>query len=507
MAYLAIYRKYRPVSFDKLIGQQHIVRTLTNQIKFDRVSHAYLFTGTRGTGKTSAARIFARAINCLHPVDGNPCNECAVCKELVKQNSMDIVEIDAASNNGVDAIRDLREKVGYMPSVGKYKVYIIDEVHMLTDSAYNALLKTLEEPPKHVVFILCTTEVQKMPATILSRCLRFDFELVGIDELNSLMSGILDDVGVEYTKEAVNAVAAAGEGSVRDALSVLDRCVAFAEGKLEYNDVLQILGATDKNKIYQLAEAIFTRDVAGVLELVDSIAKSGKSISVLAKDIAVYIRDMLICQKCQNPKQILTLPEDIYQKLVEQSQKYDQNRLLFALDVFNKVEAELRYAIDPRVTFEVACLKVANDDRDEKIVLLERRLAQIEKNGVLPRQTKAVMPEQTNEQIHNKDYAQGRMVWARVLKQVRNSDSFVLSSACQDMDNMYVCDGDFVLVVNEAQHVLLTQTHHNKTLGDIVFAERKLNLKLVKTDEKRSTVQDDLKDMQHLIGKDKLKIV
>ena len=341
----------------------------------------------------------------------------------------------------------------------------------------------------------------------MSRCLRFDFKLVGIDELNSLMSGILDDVGVEYTKEAVNAVAAAGEGSVRDALSVLDRCVAFAEGKLEYNDVLQILGATDKNKIYQLAEAIFTRDVAGVLELVDSIAKSGKSISVLAKDIAVYIRDMLICQKCQNPKQILTLPEDIYQKLVEQSQKYDQNRLLFALDVFNKVEAELRYAIDPRVTFEVACLKVANDDRDEKIVLLERRLAQIEKNGVLPRQTKAVMPEQTNEQIHNKDYAQGRMVWARVLKQVRNSDSFVLSSACQDMDNMYVCDGDFVLVVNEAQHVLLTQTHHNKTLGDIVFAESKLNLKLVKTAEKRSTVQDDIKDLQHLIGKDKLKIV
>ena len=507
MAYLAIYRKYRPVSFDKVIGQQHIVKTLTNQIKFDRVSHAYLFTGTRGTGKTSAARIFARAINCLHPVDGNPCNECAVCKELIKPNSMDIVEIDAASNNGVDAIRDLREKVGYMPSVGKYKVYIIDEVHMLTDSAYNALLKTLEEPPKHVVFILCTTEVQKMPATILSRCLRFDFKLVGIDDLNRLMSGILDDVGVEYTKEAVNAVAAAGEGSVRDALSVLDRCVAFAEGKLEYNDVLQILGATDKNKIYQLAEAIFNRDVAGVLELVDNIAKSGKSISVLAKDIAVYIRDMLICQKCQNPRQILTLPDDIFNKLEEQSKKYDQKRLLFALDSFNKVEAELRYAIDPRVTFEVVCLKIANDDRDEQIAMLERRLANIEKTGVLPRQPQAVMPQKADEQIHNKDFSQGRMVWARVLKEVRKGDSFALSSACEDMDNMYVCDGDFVLEVNEAQYVFLTQTHHNKTLGDIVFAESKLNLKLVKSAEKRSNVQDDIKDLQHLIGKDKLKIV
>ena len=506
MAYLAIYRKYRPSSFDKLVGQQHIVRTLTNQIKFDRVSHAYLFTGTRGTGKTSAARIFARAINCLNPIDGNPCNECAVCKELAKQNSIDIVEIDAASNNGVDDIRELRDKVAYLPSVGKYKVYIIDEVHMLSGSACNALLKTLEEPPKHVVFILCTTEVQKILPTILSRCLRFDFKLVGIDELNGLMSGILDDVGVEYTKEAVNAVAAAGEGSVRDALSVLDRCVAFSEGKLEYNDVLQILGATDKNKIHQLAEAIFSRNVADVLQIVDDIAKSGKSISVLAKDIAVYTRDMLICQKCQNPRQILTLPDDIYQKLYDQSQKYPQTRLLFALDVFNKAEAELRNAIDPRVSFEVACLKVANDDRDEKIAELQKRLAIIEKNGVLPRQPKTVTPPADCE-VENKDYAQGRMIWAKVLKDIRNSDSFVLASACEDMDNMYVCGGEFVLVVTEAQYVMLMQTHHNKTLGDIVFAECKLNLKLVKTAEKLSSVQDDLKELQHLIGKDKLKIV
>ena len=503
----ALYRTYRPSVFDDVSGQEHITSILRYEALHGSVSHAYLFAGSRGTGKTTCAKILAKVVNCLNPVDGNPCNECAVCKGLDDGSILDVIEIDAASNNGVDAIRELREKVGYLPSVGKYKVYIIDEVHMLTDSAYNALLKTLEEPPKHVVFILCTTEVQKMPATILSRCLRFDFKLVGIDDLNSLMSGILDDVGVEYTKEAVNAVAAAGEGSVRDALSVLDRCVAFAEGKLEYNDVLQILGATDKNKIYQLAEAIFNRNVADVLELVDNIAKSGKSISVLAKDIAVYIRDMLICQKCQNPRQILTLPDDIYQKLQEQSQKYPQTRLLFALDVFNRVEAELRYAIDPRVSFEVACLKVANDDRDEQIAELQKRLAIIEKNGVLPRQPQAVTPQKQECELQNKDYSQGRMIWARVLKEVRKSDSFVLSSACEDMDNMYVCDGEFILVVNEAQYVLLTQTHHNKTLGDIVFAQSKLNLKLVKSAEKRSSVQDDLKDLQHLIGKEKLKIV
>ena len=313
MAYLAIYRKYRPDNFDKLIGQQHIVRTLTNQIKNDKVSHAYLFTGTRGTGKTSAARIFARAINCLHPIDGNPCNECEVCRELLKPTNMDIVEIDGASNNRVDEIRDLRERVNYLPSVGKYKVYIIDEVHMLTDSAYNALLKTLEEPPRHVVFILCTTEVQKMPATILSRCKRFDFKLVGINDLIDLMSKILDDCKVSYTREALAAVAAAGEGSVRDALSVLDRCVAFSDGNIKYDDVLQILGATDKSKVFKLSDSIFDGDVAGILSEVDDIAKTGKSISVLAKDVAVHIRDMLICKNCNEPQKILNLPADIFE--------------------------------------------------------------------------------------------------------------------------------------------------------------------------------------------------
>ncbi len=504
MAYLAIYRKYRPATFDKLIGQQHIVRTLTNQIKNDKVSHAYLFTGTRGTGKTSAARIFARAINCLNPKDGNPCNECAVCKELLKANNMDIVEIDGASNNKVDEIRELREKVGYLPSMGKYKVYIIDEVHMLTESAYNALLKTLEEPPAHVVFILCTTEVQKVPATILSRCLRFDFKLVSVDDLNKLMSSILDELKIKYTKEAVNAVAVAGEGSVRDALSVLDRCVAFAEGTLEYNDVLQILGATDKNKIFALADSIFDGDVAGVLQLVDEISKSGKSMSVLAKDVAVHIRDLLICQRCKEPQKILNLPQDIYDRLKAQSDKYDGKRLLAALDNFNKVEAELRYAIDPRVSFEVVCLKTANDDSEEKIIQLEKRIAYLEKNGVAARPTED--NQKKNKLNEVKDFAQGRMIWARALKKVRNADSMILSAACAEIDKMYVDGVDFVLEVNETQYSLLSQTEHLKTLSKIIDEEGNLRLKLAKTAEKVTSVDDDIKQLQHIIGNDKLQI-
>lgn len=504
MAYLAIYRKYRPATFDKLIGQQHIVRTLTNQIKNDKVGHAYLFTGTRGTGKTSAARIFARAINCLHPVNGNPCNACEVCRELSKPNNMDIIEIDGASNNRVDEIRELRERVGYLPSVGKYKVYIIDEVHMLTDSAYNALLKTLEEPPAHVVFILCTTEVQKVPATILSRCLRFDFKLVGVDDLVKLMSGILDELNVGYTPEALNAVAVAGEGSVRDALSVLDRCVAFGDGKIEYGDVLQILGATDKGRIFELTQSIFDGDVAGVLKKVDEIVKSGKSVSVLAKDVAVHIRDMLICKQCDDPQKILSLPQDIFQRLAEQSKQYDAQRLLSALDNFNKTEAELRYAIDPRVTFEVVCLRTAANDSDDKIEQLQKRVAYLEKHGSAPIAETQKKNDLTPPAA--KDFARGRAVWAKVLKDVRNESSMVLSAACAEIDNMYVSGEEMVLEVNDTQYSLFSRTSNLETLCRLVKQESGLKLTLVKKAEQRSSVEDDIKTLKHLIGEDNLEI-
>ena len=503
MAYLAIYRKYRPDNFDKLIGQQHIVRTLTNQIKNDKVSHAYLFTGTRGTGKTSAARIFARAINCLHPIDGNPCNECEVCRELLKPTNMDIVEIDGASNNRVDEIRDLRERVNYLPSVGKYKVYIIDEVHMLTDSAYNALLKTLEEPPRHVVFILCTTEVQKMPATILSRCMRFDFKLVGINDLIDLMSKILDDCKVSYTREALAAVAAAGEGSVRDALSVLDRCVAFSDGNIKYDDVLQILGATDKSQVFKLSDSIFDGDVAGILSEVDDIAKTGKSISVLAKDVAVHIRDMLICKNCNEPQKILNLPADIFENLFSRAQGRTNKKLRAALDAFNKVEADLKYAIDPRVTFETVCLKVANDDYDEKIAQLEKRIAYLEKNGVAVSPRRQVEKEEVKKPAADKDFSRGQMIWAKVLKGVRETDSPILKAGCSEIDGMYVYGDDFVLSVSASQNSLLNQPNNFKILNQLVFDESKLNLKF-EIKEDKSSIEDDIKNLEHLIGKDRL---
>jgi DNA polymerase-3 subunit gamma/tau len=256
MSYLALYRRYRPVDFESLIGQDYIVRTLKNQILTDKIGHAYLFTGTRGTGKTTVAKIFAKAINCLSPKNGSPCGECEVCKALLDPSNLDVIEIDAASNNGVNEIRDLREKVQYPPVNGRYKVYIVDEVHMLTSAAFNALLKTLEEPPRHAVFILATTEVHKIPATILSRCMRFDFKLVPTKQIAELIASIYDSENKQYEKEAVYAIALAGEGSVRDALSVADMAMSFTEGKLLYDDVMEVLGSTNAENFSNFINAL-----------------------------------------------------------------------------------------------------------------------------------------------------------------------------------------------------------------------------------------------------------
>ncbi|MDE6398348.1 MAG: DNA polymerase III subunit gamma/tau, partial [Clostridiales bacterium] len=271
MSYTALYRKYRPQTFDDVIGQDHITQTLINQLKSERVGHAYLFTGSRGTGKTTCAKIFARAVNCLEPQNGSPCGKCKVCRALADASNIDIMEIDAASNNRVDEVREIRERVKYPPVNGKYKVYIIDEVHMLTDSAFNALLKTLEEPPSFVIFILATTEVHKLPATILSRCMRFDFRLVSADLLAQNIRRIFDAEGKTYEEEAVRYIAGAGEGSVRDSLSVADMCLSRSEGKLTLADVLDVLGAADRGKIRALTQSILQGDAREILLQIDAL--------------------------------------------------------------------------------------------------------------------------------------------------------------------------------------------------------------------------------------------
>ena len=370
--YLALYRKYRPQTFNEVVGQDHIVKTLVNQIKFDKISHAYLFTGSRGTGKTSIAKIFARAINCTNLKDGSPCGECEVCKSLEGTN-IDVLEIDAASNNGVDEIRDLREKVKYPPVVGRYKVYIIDEVHMLSISAFNALLKTLEEPPKQTVFILATTEVHKLPATILSRCLRFDFKLVSLEDLTSHLKKILGSEKVTFDDSAVNVIARAGEGSVRDMLSIADRCVSFAGTDLTYQKVIDVLGVSEREVLIKMADAIINKDIGTSLTELDKVLSSGKSALVFSNDLISYFRDIILIYSLkEKAREIVVVKDDIYALMQAQAQTKNYAEILKAIEVLSSVEQELRYSAQPRIVLETAIIKIVSESS------LARRIEKLE---------------------------------------------------------------------------------------------------------------------------------
>ena len=385
MAYLALYRRYRPTTFSGLIGQEHITKTLVNQINGDKLGHAYLFTGTRGTGKTSCAKIFAKAINCINPINGSPCGECEVCRALNDPSNIDVVEIDAASNNGVNEIRDLREKVQYPPVSCKYKVYIVDEVHMLTGAAFNALLKTLEEPPKHAVFILATTEVHKIPATILSRCMRFDFRLIDTERIAKLISEIYDEQGKEYDKEAIFAIAKAGEGSIRDALSVADIAISYNNGKLTYDGVMDILGSSNTQTLIEFVKDIITSQSGKVLSTIDKLSASGKSVGVLIKDLTALIRDLLVIKTCENSNQILRIPETKFNEYQSVACEASEQRLLRMLEIFTDAENALKYSNHPRVIFETASVKCARPDSDYNIDALMARIKKLEEqveNGV-----------------------------------------------------------------------------------------------------------------------------
>ncbi len=380
MSYLALYRKYRPTTFDSLIGQEHIVKTLINQIITGRFGHAYLFTGTRGTGKTSAAKIFAKAINCLEPINGSPCGKCDACKALADSSNIDVIEIDAASNNGVNEIRELREKVQYPPVSCKYKVYIVDEVHMLTGPAFNALLKTLEEPPKHAVFILATTEVHKIPATILSRCMRFDFRLISTERIADLISDIYDEQGKQYEKEAVFAIAKAGDGSIRDALSIADIAISYNEGKLTYNDVMDILGSSNFEILAEFVGGLINGNSGIVLNTIDKLCSLGKSMGVLTKDVTGIIRDLLIVKTCENANDILGVPLSKFKVYNDLADKASEQRLLRILEIFSDAEVSLKYSNHPRVVFETAAIKSSRPDSDYNIDALMSRIKALEEN-------------------------------------------------------------------------------------------------------------------------------
>ena len=383
MSYTALYRKFRPQNFEDVKGQEHIVTTLKNQIKADRIGHAYLFCGTRGTGKTTIAKILARAVNCEHPVDGSPCNECPACRAINAGTSMNVIEIDAASNNGVDNIREIREEVAYRPAQGRYKVYIIDEVHMLSTGAFNALLKTLEEPPSYVIFILATTEAHKIPITILSRCQRYDFKRITVETIADRLMELMEKEGNDVEEKAIRYIAKAADGSMRDALSLLDQCIAFYLGeKLTYEKVLENLGAVDTEVFSRLLREILARHTSQAIGILEDLIIKGRELGQFVTDFIWYLRNLLLISASDNPEEAVDVSRENLERMKEEVQMVDTETLMRYIRVFSQLSNELRYASQKRVLVEIALIKLCQpvmetnlDSLFDRVRVLEEKLS------------------------------------------------------------------------------------------------------------------------------------
>lgn len=382
MSYMALYRKWRPDTFEEVKGQDHVVTTLKNQIINNRIGHAFLFCGTRGTGKTSIAKLFAKAVNCEHPVNGSPCNECAACRAIADGSSMNVIEIDAASNNGVDNIRQIREEVQYSPSEGKYKVYIIDEVHMLTQGAFNALLKTLEEPPSYVIFILATTESHKIPITISSRCQKYEFRRISVETISDRLMELLGREQIAAEKKAIDYVAKAADGSMRDALSILDQCIAFNIGKeLTYENVLDTIGAVDIDVFARLLDCVIRLDVVGAIDLVDEVVWQGRELSRFVSEFTWFLRNVLLVKVSPEADQKLDMSAENLERLRQLAAQLETDALIRYINIFSDTSANIKYAVQKRIVLELAVIKLCKPEMEtdysallDRVRVLEQKL-------------------------------------------------------------------------------------------------------------------------------------
>ncbi len=380
MAYTALYREWRPKTFNDVVGQEHITTTLKNQILNHRIAHAYLFCGTRGTGKTSTAKVFAKALNCLNLQDGEPCNECEMCRKINEGLAIDVTELDAASNNGVDKIRDIIDDVKYPPQEAKYKVYIMDEVHMLSASAVNAFLKTLEEPPNNVIFILATTDPQKLPITILSRCQRFDFKRINNNEITARLRKIVDDQNVLADERSLNLIARVSDGAMRDSLSILDQAISMGNGNVDYNTVVSMLGLVTNEHLFNLTNAVIQRSVEKSIGIIEDVIYSGKDIYLFIKDLITHYRNLLMAKVTNNPEEVLDMSEENIALIKEQSARLRAEEIMRCIRILQEAENNAKLSKQARLYCELAIIKMCKIEYDTSSEVMLTRLNKLEEN-------------------------------------------------------------------------------------------------------------------------------
>lgn len=439
MGYVALYREWRPQQFSDIVGQEHISRTLQNAIQNNRIAHAYLFCGPRGTGKTTTAKVLAKTLNCLNGPDIEPCNSCENCQRVTEGNSMDVLEIDAASNRGIDEIRDLREKVKFAPTSGKYRIYIIDEVHMLTTEAFNALLKTLEEPPAHVIFVLATTEPHKIPMTILSRCQRFDFRRIGLPDIVNRLRTVVEDLGVKAEDDALNLIARTAEGGMRDALSVLDQCISFGGDQVSINDVEAILGTVNAEFFLRMTDCFVECDVTKGLKFVDELVSQGKDVRQFAKDLTEHFRNLLIIAAAGRVEELVLVSAEMLNDMEKQASELGQKRIINLIELFTSTEREMKWTSQPRLILELAVIKAGGKSQTVDYTELVDRVAQLEAmvakiaGGVAVNlgtekqkpgaQVKLASKGRSEEEVkpskHNLDVGEVTKCWPDILEQVK----------------------------------------------------------------------------------------
>lgn len=475
MAFLSLYRKYRPETFNDLVGQEYVVQTLRNALKNQRIAHAYLFAGPRGTGKTSTAKVFAKALNCEDDSSYEPCGVCENCKKISSGQSMDVIEIDAASNRGIDEIRELREKVKFYPSEGTYKVYIIDEVHMLTKGAFNALLKTLEEPPENVIFILATTEPHKVISTILSRCQRFDFSLLSITNIIKRLTHICEKEEVEYEDDALNLIAHSSNGGMRDAISILDQAISFTNDDITADKLRDMLGKIEKGILRDYIKYAAENNTAEALELVNNLIEKGKGVSRFVNDLIEHIRQLLLIRECGINNDLIEYPPSRLKLLKGESEILDSSKLLRMLDILTNIEKDIKFSNQPRLTLEMGVVKMTSPEADDSIQGLKTRVAQLEyelRKSTTERENIAdknvssrnIKPKRDNEESEEKEVK-------NIEKENKNIDKNINKTGSTNKDNTGINLKD----VQNAWPVILKQVRQEDVKTNAYLKEGKVS--------------------------------